>query len=266
MNKRKLGRTNLHVSELCLNTTKFGWSNDEASSFDLLDAYYTCGGSFLQSLGFCPSSAAAQSVNSDSEDIVGRWHDSRGINRDGLVLATRISLFRPAYGGSVAFANLIRESCEHSLRRLRTTHIDLLVCDWDEHLLPIDDVLESVDILIRAGRVRHAVAAGFPPWRVFDSLPPSALGVHWRFEELQGEFSLRRRARFESEALAMCREHRLGFLARSPLAGGFLAQRSNPTHEAVNPEPSWQSDRFRINGGAAVLTALVNIANKRLSS
>ena len=266
MNKRKLGRTNLHVSELGLNTTKFGWSSDDAASFDLLDAYYTCGGSFLQSLGFCPSSAAAHSVNSDSEDIVGRWHDSRGINRDGLVLATRMSLFRPAYGGSVAFANLIRESCEHSLRRLRTTHIDLLVCDWDEHLLPIDDVLESVDILIRAGLVRHAVAGGFPPWRVIDSLHRSDMGDHSRFEALQGEYSLMTRGRLESEALAMCREHRLGFLARSPLSGGFLAQRSNSTHEAINLEPSWQSDRFGSNVADAVLTTLVNIANKRLAS
>jgi aryl-alcohol dehydrogenase-like predicted oxidoreductase len=266
MNKRKLGRTNLHVSELCLNTTKFGWSIDEASSFDLLDAYYTCGGSFLQSIGFCPSSAAAQSVNCDSEDIVGRWRDSRGINRDSLVLATRMSLFRPAYGGSTAFANLIREACEHSLRRLRTTHIDLLVCDWDEHLLPIDDVLESIDILIRAGLVRHAVAGGFPPWRVIDSLHRSNMGDHSRFEALQGEYSLMTRSRFESEALALCREHRLGFLARSPLAGGFLAQRSNSTHEAINLEPSWQSERVGSNVGDAVLTALVSIANKRLAS
>src|SRR5688572_4821575 len=127
MNKRKLGRTNLHVSELCLNTTKFGWLNDEASSFALLDAYYTCGGRFLQSLGFCPNSTAAHMIDSNSEEIVGRWHDTRGISRDALVLSTRMSLFRPAYGGSVAFLSLIREACELSLQRLNTTHIDLLI-------------------------------------------------------------------------------------------------------------------------------------------
>src|SRR5687768_7027242 len=71
MNKRKLGRTNLHVSELCLNTTKFGWSNDEANSLALLDAYYTCGGRFLQSLGFSPNSVTAQAIESGSEDIIG---------------------------------------------------------------------------------------------------------------------------------------------------------------------------------------------------
>jgi len=266
MNKRKLGRTNLHVSELCLNTTKFGWINDEASSFALLDTYYTCGGSFLQSLGFCPNSAAAQTVDSGSENIVGHWHATRGINRDALVLATRMSLFRPSHGGSIAFANLIRESCEHSLRRLRATHIDLLICDWDEHLLPIDDVLQAVDMLIRAGLVRYAVAGGFPPWRVIDSLHRSGLHNHARFEALQGEYSLMTRASFETEALAMCREHRLGFLARSPLTGGFLAQRPNSTNGTINFDPSWQSERFGSHVGDAVLTALMEIADKRLAS
>jgi aryl-alcohol dehydrogenase-like predicted oxidoreductase len=268
MNKRKLGRTNLHVSELCLNTTKFGWINDEASSFDLLDTYYTCGGSFLQSLGFCPNSAAAQAVqsDSDSEDIVGRWRATRGINRDGLVLATRMSLFRPAHGGSIAFANLIREACERSLRRLRTTHIDLLICDWDKHLLPIDDVLEAVDMLIRAGVVRYAVAGGFPPWRVVDSLHRSRVRDHARFEALQGEYSLMTRARFEAEALSMCREHRLGFVARSPLAGGFLAKRPASIRELIHLDRTWQDERFGNNAGDAILSTLAEIADKRLAT
>ena len=265
MNKRKLGRTNLQVSELCLNTTKFGWQMDDDSSFALLDAYYTCSGRFLQSLGFCPNSAGAHVGDSSSEDIVGRWHRTRGIPRDALVLGTRMSFFRPPHGGSIAFANLIRESCEQSIRRLRTSHIDLLICDWDEHLLPLDDLLESVDRLIRAGLIRYAVAGGFPPWRVIDSLHRSGMRNHARFEALQGEYSLMTRARFEPEALAMCREHRLGFLARSPLAGGFLAKQTDSMPDA-SLDSSWQSERFGSNVGDAVLNVLADIADKRLAT
>src|SRR5688572_23318541 len=130
MNKRKLGRTHLHVSELCLNTAKFGLNNDEAESFALLDAYYSCGGSFIQSLGVASHPATAQIVERSSEDIVGRWHETRGIVRDTLVLASRVPFVRPPHGGSIAFANLIRESCERTLRRMRTKHLDLLICDW----------------------------------------------------------------------------------------------------------------------------------------
>lgn len=266
MNKRKLGRTNLHVSEFCLNTAKFGWINDEATSMALLDTYYTCGGSFIQSVGFCANSAVTPAAECTSEDIVGRWQQTRGITRDGLVLATRMALFRPAHGGSIAFANLIREACERSLRRLRTKHLDLLVCDWDEHLAPVDDVLEAVDRLIRAGLVRYAVAGGFPPWRVVDSLHRSGARNHSRFEALQAEYSLMTRAKFEAESLAMCREHRLGFLARSPLAGGFLAKRPTSIREIINLDRSWQNERFGSNSGDAVLTVLAEIAEKRLAS
>lgn len=266
MNKRKLGRTDLHVSELCLNTTRFGWVNDEPAAFALLDTYHTCGGSFIQSLGFAPNSAAAQVLDGSSEDIVGRWHETRGINRDTLVLASRVNFFRPVHGGSTAFANLIRESCESSLRRLRVNHLDLLVCDWDDHLLPVEDILEAVDRLIRAGLVRHVVAGGFPPWRVVDSIHRAGMRSHARFEALQAEYSLMSRGRFEPECLAMCREHRLGFVARSPLAGGFLARRAEDPRDLANQDGNWQSERFGSTIGDAVLTALSEIADKRLAT
>jgi aryl-alcohol dehydrogenase-like predicted oxidoreductase len=262
MNKRKLGRTNLYVSELCLSTGKSSWINDEATSFALLDAYRAEGGNFIQSVALSQSSLAPQPVNSQSEEVVGRWHQSRAIPRDSLVLATRVDLIRPAHGGSVSFANLIRESCENSLRRLQTKHIDLLVCEWDEQITPIEDVIDVFDRIIRAGLVRNIVAGGFPPWRVVDSLHRSSVRNRCRFEALQTEYSLITRARFEAEALAMCQEHRLGFIARSPLAGGFLAKRPISIRESVNMDRNWLSERFGNRYGDAVLTTLTKIAEK----
>ena len=212
------------------------------------------------------NSVTARLVESSSEDVVGRWRESRGITRDTLVLASRINFFRPAHGGSIAFANLIRESCERSLRRLRTKHLDLLICNWDDQLVPVEDVLEAVDMLIRAGLVRYAVAGGFPPWRVVDSLHRSSTRNHARFEALQAEYSLMSRDHFEPEALAMCREHRLGFFAASPLAGGFLARRPVSIREMVNPDGDWKTERFGSNVGDAVLQVLAEIADKRLAS
>lgn len=263
MEKRKLGRTDLHVSELNLNTDKFGWLADEAESFAVLDAYYTCGGSFIQTVGLASNSVTAEVTESASEDIVGRWRERRGISRDGLVLASRINFFRPPHGGSIAFANHIREACERSLRRLRTTHLDLLICEWDDDLHPVDDVLEAVDRLIRAGFVRYVVAGGFPPWRVVDSLHRSNARKHARFEALQADYSLMNRGGFEPEALAMCREHRLGFLATAPLAGGFLARRPSTSPEA---DHDWKNERFGSRAGDVVLQVLAGIADKRLAT
>ncbi len=266
MKKRKLGRTDLQVSEFALNAAKFGWQTDEAESFALLDAYQACGGSLIQTLGLPANSGVADFADSMSEDIVGRWHEGRNIARDRLLLATRIAIVRPAHGGSIALANLIRAACERSLQRLRTKHLDLLICDWDEQIVPVDDVLEAADMLIRAGLIRYIVAGGFPPWRVVDSLHRSGARNHARFEAVQAEYSLMTRARFEAEALAMCREHRLGFLARSPLAGGFLGKRPTLIRETVNLDRSWQNERFGSNSGDAVLTVLAEIAEKRLAS
>jgi aryl-alcohol dehydrogenase-like predicted oxidoreductase len=262
MKKRKLGRTDLHVSELALNTARFGWLADDAELFALLDAYHACGGSFIQTLGASPNSPTAQTTESRSEDIVGRWHEARGIARDSLVLAAHINFFRPPHGGSIAFANLIRESCERSLRRLRTKHVDLLVCEWHEDLHPVDDVLETVDRLIRAGMVRHVVAGRFPPWRVVDALHRSHARQHARFEAVRADYSLMHQNGCEPEVLAMCREHRLGFLASSPLAGGFLARRPAAAHSDYD----WKDERFGSTAGDAALRVLAEIADKRLAT
>ena len=73
------------------------------------------------------------------------------------------------------------------------------------------------------------------------------------------------RARFEAEALALCREHRLGFLARSPLAGGFLAKRPSQLQELINAD-RWQNERFGNHYGDSVLSVVAEIAGKRLAS
>lgn len=263
MNKRKLGRTSLHVSELCFNATKFGFVHDEASSFALLDTYYSSGGRFIQSLGSVSRLAGPQLLENDSEKIVGNWHVARGINRDHVVLASRINFLRPIHGGAISFANHIREMCERSLRRLRTQHLDLLICEWDADLVPVQDVLEAVDMLIRAGLVRYVVASNFPPWRVVDTIHRSSMRNHARFEAIQGEYSLMARARFEPEALSMCHEHRLGFLASSPLAGGFLGQRPLSIRELFNLDRDWRSERFGNPIGDSVLRVLAEIADAR---
>lgn len=260
MKKRKLGRTNLDVSELCLNTTHFDWADDQDASAALLDAYFAAGGTFIQSLGVHSGSERSEFA-SRSADIVGCWHQSRAIPRDRIVLASRLNLLRPAHGGSIALANLVRECCEASLRRLRTTYLDLLIIDWEESLVPVDDLLEGISQLVRAGLVRYAVASGFPPWRVTDSLHRSTLRNQCRFEAVQSEYSLVTRARFEAEALAMCREHRLGFIARSPLAGGFLAR--SPRDRDGDEPGRWLAERFGNHYGDTVFSAVSHLAEQR---
>jgi len=203
----------------------FGRAVDEGTAFAILDVFFDEGGNFLQSRGISPGWGVSCPPNSLSESITGNWWRERGIRRESLVLGTGISLCRPALGGSNAFHRSVRASIGDSLRRLQTDHLDLLVCDWHEGLLPIDDTLDACDALIRSGMVNNLIAANFPEWRMVDAIGRCRLGYQHRFEGLQTDYSLIARSGFESETRALCREYRLGFIACSPLAGGFLIKR-----------------------------------------
>lgn len=260
MHKRKFGRTGLALPELGLNAAKFGGTMDEDTARAVLDAYRDQGGAFIQTLGSGPNIAERQPVDAPSEEIVGRWLKTRSVDRRQIVLATRLALTRPSLGGTISLVNLIRELCESSLRRLQTNHLDLLVFEWDERLVPVSDVIEAADMLTRAGLIRYAVAGGFPPWRVVDSLHRSSLRNQCRFEGIQANHSLVARARLESEALAMCKEHRLGFIARSPFAGGFLVR------TPAMAEGGWLRERIGIEHREAVRLGVRSIAEQRLIS
>ncbi len=263
MNKRRFGRTDLLLSELSLNPDNFVSVIDATSAFAALDTYYAAGGRFFQTSSGGGNAAAELLGGSASEDLVGRWIEARRIDRGSLTLASRIKLPRPALGGSMAYVNLIRESCDRSLSRLRAKHLDLLICEWEGHLAPMDDLLEAVDMLIRVGRVRYAVAGSFPSWRVVDSLHRSRLHNLARFEGVQTNYSLAGCPRIASETFSMSGEHRLGFLANAPLAGGFLAQRPVSLREVINVDRSPHDMGFCDNAGRPILKALAEIADRR---
>ena len=89
MNYRKLGRTGLKVSELCLGTMQFGWTADEPSSCQVMDAFVAAGGNFIDTADIYTSWAGDRSYGGKTEEIIGRWMKDRG-NRRKLVIATKV--------------------------------------------------------------------------------------------------------------------------------------------------------------------------------
>ena len=267
MKHRKFGRIPLPVSEVSLNTARFGWFTDQTESFALLDAYYTCGGTFLHTLGDPAGAGSASRVPSASEDIVADWRTSRGVARDTVVIAARLNLAGVDEGGSgLATAQLIREACERSLRRLRSPHVDFLVCDRNDLTAPTDEILEAIDGLVRAGWVRYAVADGFPPWQAVDSLYRSRMGHGVGFDGMKTEFSLLNANGPEAYALTLAGEHRLGFIAASPLADGFLARSTAAVRKRTHLDRDWTGGRASGSVLDRVLSVLAEIADKRLAT
>jgi Predicted oxidoreductases (related to aryl-alcohol dehydrogenases) len=223
--QRTMGRTGLKLSELCLGTLNFGWKTDEKTAFAILDAYHAAGGNFIQATNFSPELFLPSTAVTQSEQIVGRWWTSRGLPRNELFFATRIYLRHPEDADERGFVKSVREACRQSLRRFRTNYLDMVIFEWNDGLVPMRVTLEAFDHVVRAGLVRYIGAGNFPTWRVVDSLGRAYLRNYSRMEALQSDYSLMTRTRFEAEAMALCQEQRLGFFARSPLAGGFLTRR-----------------------------------------
>jgi aryl-alcohol dehydrogenase-like predicted oxidoreductase len=258
--QRTLGRTGLKVSELCLGTMNFGWRTDEETSFAILDGFRAGGGNFIQAMGQCPTPTIAAASTTFSEEVVGRWWQSRAIPRSELVLATRLGFGRAPSG--VPMVEFVQNCVRESLRRLQTSYLDLLILEWSESLLPMPEMMEVFDVLVRGGFTRYIGVANFPVWRVADAIGRAYQGNHNRMEALQSDYSLMTRVHFEPEAMSLCQEQRLGFIARSPLAGGFLVRGNEPRHRFSSSRHEWLAQRFGNHYGDTALAAVSDVAGR----
>lgn len=250
MNRRSLGRSGLPVSELCLGTLNFGWRVGEALALDLLDAFRAAGGNFIQaSSAGLATERPVLAVQEASEAWVGRWWRERRIPRSELFLATRFVLPGSSAPGRADRESLIRRHCEQSLQRLRTEYLDLVLVEWNDALTPLDDALQGLTRLRRAGMVRYFGAAGFPAWRLMESLHRSAQRDFDRFEVAQFNYSVLTAGEREREVLQLCHEYRLGCIARSPLAGGALTRPPEPGSVASSllDELTRMAARYRVS-------------------
>lgn len=169
MNTIALGRTGHYVSELCLGTMFFGTKIDQGAAFKVLDAYFEAGGRFLDTAN-CYSFWAG-GIGDESELVLGRWLESRGV-RDQIFLATKVGS-RPAVPGAPwpeqkegLSAESILNGIEHSLRRLKTDAVDLLFTHVEDRTIPLEEVLGTLEELVRAGKVRTLGCSNLATWRI----------------------------------------------------------------------------------------------------
>lgn len=262
--QRTMGRTGLSLSELCLGTLNFGWKTDERTAHAILDAYHAAGGNFIQASSWSPDLVLPSASTSRSEEIVGNWWTPRNIPRENIVIATRIRVRGP--GGAGAVVDAVRTAMRDSLRRLRTDYLDLVLFEWSDGIIHADTMLGAFDAVIRPGFARFIGASNFPAWRVADALARAHRGVHSRMEALQADYSLMTRARFEPDTKDLCHEHRLGFFASSPLAGGFLTRPRDPDFASHTGRRDRLAERFSGAHGELAHSAIAEVAARHEAS
>lgn len=225
MQRRRIGKTSLAVSEICLGTMTFGSSCDEAEAFRIMDRAYEAGVNFLDAAEIYPVPPEKEWVHR-TEEIVGKWLKTKP--RDALVIATKFC--GPGHGWFVPPVregltgidrHHIRRAIEGSLRRLQTDYVDLYQTHWPDHDFPYQETLAALDELIWEGKVRYIGCSNEIPWGLMKSLAVAEqLGVH-RYESIQNNFSLINR-RFEDSLAEICRREEVSLLPYSPIGGGVL--------------------------------------------
>ena len=228
MEYRRLGRTGLKVSELCLGSMQFGWTADEPLSYEILDRAYEAGVNFIDTADIY-STWAQGNPGGVSETIIGKWIKRSKIGRERLVIATKV---RGRMGDGPNDEGLSRQhilkAVEDSLRRLDTNYIDLYQTHWGDENTPIEETLETLNDLVRQGKVRYTGCSNLPAWRLTEALFVSRLNGWARYDSLQPHYSLVQRAEFERELADACRAYQVGVIPYSPLAGGFSDRQVSP--------------------------------------
>jgi 1-deoxyxylulose-5-phosphate synthase len=239
MEYRRLGRTGLKVSTICLGTMQFGWSADEATSHEIMTKAVELGCNFFDTADVY-SRWVEGNEGGVSETIIGNWLQSGVVARDQIIIATKV---RGTMGDGPNDKGLSRHhiltEVEKSLDRLQTDYIDLYQTHFPDEETPLDETLTALDDLIRSGLVRYIGCSNYPAWLLTKSLWVSDVRNLARYDSLQPHYSYVHRAEFERELQPLCLDQGVGVIPYSPLAAGFL------TGKYRRDEPLPESDRAK---------------------
>jgi aryl-alcohol dehydrogenase-like predicted oxidoreductase len=218
MKYRTLGRTGVKVSALCLGAMNFPEPSGEKESIDIINRALDGGINFIDT--------ANVYNNGESEKIVGKTLKKNG-RRHEVVLATKVygTMGEGPNEGGVSRYHII-QSCEDSLRRLKTDHIDLYQLHRPGLTVPQDETLRAFDDLVKAGKVRYIGCSTHPAWMVMEALAISEKYSLARYVSEQPPYNLLDR-RIENELVPLAQKYEMALLPWSPLAGGILAGRYN---------------------------------------
>ncbi len=226
MQHRRLGKSAIVVSDICMGTMTFGSQTDEAAALRILDRSFDAGIDFYDTAEGYPVPPDAKWVGR-TEEIVGKWLKTKP--RDAIILATKVSgpshtWFRsPLRNGMTALdrRNIV-SAVEASLIKLGTDYIDLYQTHWPDHALAYEETMEVLDELVRAGKVRINGCSNETSWGLMKSIAASErLGLS-RYQTIQNNFSLNNR-RFEDELAQVCRMEGVSLIPYSPIGGGVLS-------------------------------------------
>jgi len=262
MQYRKLGRTGLDVSPIALGCMTYGdpsrghpvWSLDEAASRPLIRQALEAGINFFDT--------ANMYSQGSSEEILGRALKDFA-HRDDVVIATKVRhAMRPGPNGAGLSRKAIFTEIEHSLRRLGTDYIDLYQIHRLDQATPLEETLEALHDVVKAGKARYLGASSMRAWELSKAVHLQRAHGWARFVSMQDHYNLLAREE-EREMLPLCADERIGTIVWSPLARGRLAREPNAATSRSTQDPFADMLYTEQASDAAIISALGRVAQAR---
>ena len=237
MEYARLGNTGMKVSRICLGCMSFGsaqgwvhnpWALDEQASRAIIKRALDLGVNFFDS--------ANVYAYGNSEEILGRALNDYA-RRDEMVIATKVhGKMREGPNGSGLSRKAILSEIDHSLRRLNTDYVDLYIIHRWDYETPIEETMEALNDVVRAGKARYIGASAMFAWQFQKALHVAEQHGWTRFVSMQNHLNLIYREE-EREMLPLCRMEKIGVTPYSPLASGRLARDWSETTTRYETDP-----------------------------
>ena len=284
MKYRKLGKTDIEVSLICLGTMTWGGQNTETEGHQQLDYATDRGINFIDTAEIYAVPPSAETYG-QTERIIGTWlHKTK--NRNKVVLASKIAGPGPIWireGQNKINKENIITAVEGSLKRLQTDYLDLYQIHWpnreyyhfqnqwnyqpnfdaEKEKANIIEVLQTLDQLIQSGKIRHIGLSNETAWGIMQYLNTAELCDLPRMVSIQNEYSLLCRL-FEPDLQEIAMSEACGLLAWSPLARGMLSGKylngARPTGSRLTIDP--RPDRRSTPQSEEAIKAYINLANQ----
>ncbi len=263
MKMRKLGNSGLEVAPLAFGGNIFGWTVDEATSFQLLDAFVAAGFNLIDTADIY-SRFAPGNQGGESETIIGKWFHQTG-KRKNVVLATKVGMEMAPDKKGLSKPYILK-AVEDSLWRLQTDYIDLYQSHTDDPQTPLDETLEAFSLLVKQGKVRAIGASNYNAQRLTAALDVSTKHAFPRYECLQPHYNLCERADYETNLEPVCLQHGIGVISYFSLASGFLTGKYRTEADLAKSKRGKGVKKYLNERGLKILTALDQVATKLAST
>jgi len=251
--KRPLGQSGIEVATLALGGNVFGWTADEATSFDILDTFVAEGGNMVDSADVY-SAWVPGHQGGESETVIGNWLKRDPAKRDRVVIATKVGFFDGLAPEKIAAA------CDASLRRLGIETIDLYYHHKDDPNVPLAESLGAMDALVKAGKVRAIGLSQYSAERLDEAMRTAEANGLTRPCGLQTWYNMVERPKLEGELRDTALARGMGVVPFYGLANGFLTGKYRTKDDLEKSVRGLRNVEYLEGRGMRVLEALDRVA------